>query len=239
LFLVLGAAGIVYGALLAMAQTDVKRLIACSSVSHLGYVVLGLFALTPAGVRGSVLQMVNHGLSTGLLFLLVGMIYERRHTRALEQYGGIATSMPVFAFFFVVAMLSSVGLPGLNGFVGEWLILLGAFQASPLVATFAVTGVIFGAVYLLSMTRRLLFGPVVHDENRSLPDLSAREIGILVPLVGLCAWIGLAPNGFLDKSAPSIDVLLERVGEARRSLETGAAPRPADHEAERAEGEAR
>ncbi len=226
LFLVLGAAGIVYGAFLAMAQTDVKRLIACSSVSHLGFVVLGLFALTPAGLRGSVLQMVNHGLSTGLLFLLVGTIYERRHTRAIEQYGGLATPMPIFAFFFVLAMLSSVGLPGLNGFVGEWLILLGAWQASPIVTVFAVTGVVLGAVYLLSVTRRLLFGPIVHEENRRLPDLSLREAGSMAPLLLLCGWIGLAPNSFLDKSARSIDLVLQRVDEARVRVETGSAPRP-------------
>jgi NADH-quinone oxidoreductase subunit M len=215
IFMVLGALGIVYGAFLALAQTDVKRLIACSSVSHLGYVVLGLFALNQAGIRGSVLQMVNHGLSTGLLFLLIGMIYERRHTRALDQYGGIASVMPVFAFFFVVAMLSSVGLPGLNGFVGEWLILLGSFQANPWLAAFAVLGVIFGAVYLLMATRKLLFGPVVHDENRRLPDLSGREVGLMVPIVLLCVWIGVQPNAFMDKTGPSIDLVLQRLEDAR------------------------
>ena len=145
-----------------MAQTDIKRLVACSSVSHLGYVVLGVFAMTQTGVSGGVLQMVNHGLSTGLLFLLVGMIYERRHTRALDQFGGIAATMPLFALFFVVAVLSSAGLPGLNGFPGEYLILLGTFQSSPWLAAIAVTGVIFGAVYLLMATRKVLFGPLVH-----------------------------------------------------------------------------
>ncbi len=230
LMMALGAAGIVYGAFLAMAQTDVKRLIACSSVSHLGYVVLGLFALTQAGVRGSVLQMVNHGLSTGLLFLLVGMVYERRHTRAIDQYGGIASSMPVFAFFFVVAMLSSVGLPGLNGFVGEWLILLGAFQSSPTLAVLATSGVIFGAIYLLSVTRRMLFGPIVHEENRTLTDLGIREIGLMIPIVLLCVAIGIRPNAFLDKSARSIDLVLERVEAARRTLKTGSAPQPSEEQ---------
>jgi NADH-quinone oxidoreductase subunit M len=225
----LGAAGIVYGALLAMAQTDVKRLVACSSVSHLGYVVLGLFAMTQAGVRGGVLQMVNHGLSTGLLFLLVGMIYERRHTRALDQYGGIASVMPVFALLFAVAMLSSVGLPGLNGFVGEYLILLGAFEAKPWICAIAVLGVILGAVYLLMATRKLLFGPVTRAENRGLPDLNAREVLLSVPVVALILWIGVAPNTFLDRTSGSVNALLVRIEAERNAaavLETGS-PRSA------------
>lgn len=211
----LGAAGIVYGALLALAQTDVKRLVACSSVSHLGYVVLGLFSMTQAGLRGGVLQMVNHGLSTGLLFLLVGMIYERRHSRALDEYGGIASVMPVFALLFAVAMLSSVGLPGLNGFVGEYLILLGAFEAQPWICAVAALGVIFGAVYLLMATRKLLFGPVTRAENRSLPDLTRREVLLSLPVVALIVWIGVAPNAFLDRSAGSVDALLGRIEAAR------------------------
>ncbi|MFT5051686.1 MAG: NADH-quinone oxidoreductase subunit M [Chlamydiales bacterium] len=223
LFMTLGTIGIVYGALLAMAQTDIKRLIACSSVSHLGYVVLGMFALTQAGMRGSVLQMINHGLSTGLLFLLVGMIYERRHTRLLDQFGGVAASMPVFAFFFVIAVLSSVGLPGLNGFVGEWLILLGAFESCPWLGTIAVSGVILGAVYLLVATRKMLFGPLERDENRNLKDLMPREIGLMIPIVLACVWIGVQPNPFLDKTASSIDAVLERVEAARADLEVGQA----------------
>ncbi|HEV8112846.1 MAG TPA: NADH-quinone oxidoreductase subunit M [Planctomycetota bacterium] len=219
----LGALGIVYGAFLSMAQTDVKRLVACSSVSHLGYVVLGLFAMTQAGVRGGVLQMVNHGLSTGLLFLLVGMIYERRHTRALDQYGGIAAVMPVFALLFVVAVLSSAGLPGLNGFVGEYLILLGAFGASPWLSAFAVLGVVFGAVYLLMATRRMLFGPVTREENRSLADLRPREILISLPIVALIVWIGVAPETFLSKTSGSVDAVLRRVADARAALPATAA----------------
>jgi NADH-quinone oxidoreductase subunit M len=211
----LGAAGIVYGALLAMAQTDVKRLVACSSVSHLGYVVLGLFAMTQAGFRGGVLQMVNHGLSTGLLFLLVGMIYERCHTRALDRFGGLAAVMPVFALLFVVAVLSSVGLPGLNGFVGEYLILLGAFESRPWIAAVAVLGVIFGAVYLLTATRKLLFGPVHREENRGLPDLTAREVLLSLPVVALIVWIGVAPEPFLARTSGSVDALLHRIGAAR------------------------
>jgi NADH-quinone oxidoreductase subunit M len=228
LFMAIGALGIVYGAFLAMAQTDIKRLVACSSVSHLGFVVMGLFALTTEGLRGSVLQMVNHGLSTGLLFLLVGMIYERRHTRDFDQYGGIASVMPVFALFFVFSMLSSVGLPSLNGFVGEYLILLGTFQASPLWAVVGVTGVIFGAVYLLMATRKLLFGPVTVEANRGLADLNLREVGLMLPLVALCVWIGLAPGSFLGKTAGSLDALVERLDALRPAVVEGAAlERPA------------
>ncbi|MDF1797765.1 MAG: NADH-quinone oxidoreductase subunit M [Planctomycetota bacterium] len=219
LFMALGAIGIVYGALLAMAQTDIKRLVACSSVSHLGFVVMGMFALTETGLRGSVLQMVNHGLSTGLLFLLIGMIYERRHTRAIADFGGVALSMPIFAFFFIVSMLSSVGLPGLNGFVGEFMILLGSFEASPLWGTIGVTGVIFGAIYLLSATRRLLFGPLTRKENEELQDLNLREVGLMVPLVLLCVWIGFKPNDFLSELDGSIDALVVRIEAAETQLQ--------------------
>ena len=236
LFLALGGLGIVYGALLAMAQTDLKRLIACSSVSHLGFVVMGLFALTPPGLRGAVLQMVNHGLSTGLLFLLVGMIYERRHSRALDRFGGIAATMPVFALFWVVTMLSSVGLPGLNGFVGEYLILAGTFQVAPLWAAVGVIGVVLGAVYLLSATRRMLFGPVIHDENRRLSDLNGREVGLMLPLVALVVWIGVQPNAFLGKTVGSLDVLAQRIEAVRADREIGrldASARPLPEEATR------
>src|SRR5262245_28846164 len=210
LSLAAGGIGIVYGALLAMAQQDLKRLIACSSVSHLGFVVLGLFALTGPALRGAVLQMVNHGLSTGLLFLLVGMIYERTHTRALERYGGIARVMPLFALFLVFTVLSSAGLPGLNGFVGEYLILAGTFAVSPQWAAVGVTGVVLGAVYLLVATRRVLFGPVTHPENERLPDLGAREVALMLPLCALVVWIGVQPNAFLAKCAPALDDIVER-----------------------------
>ncbi|MCC7012268.1 MAG: NADH-quinone oxidoreductase subunit M [Planctomycetes bacterium] len=212
----LGAIGIVYGALLAWAQTDLKRLIACSSVSHLGYVVLGLFALTPAGLSGGMLQMVNHGISTGLLFLLVGMIYERRHTRALEQFGGIATVMPVFALFWVFTVLSSVGLPGLNGFVGEYLILLGSFQSAPLWSVIGLSGVIFGAVYLLMATRKVLFGSVTIPANRTLADLNGREIALMLPLVALAIWIGVRPTDFTRKAEPGLALVSQRVLEAQQ-----------------------
>ena len=215
LFMALGAIGILYGAFLAMAQSDLKRLIACSSVSHLGFVVLGLFALNESGLRGSVLQMVNHGISTGLLFLLVGMIYERRHTRQIDQFGGIAASMPIFALCFVVAVLSSVGLPGLNGFVGEYMILLGAFLAEPLWGIIGVSGVIFGAVYLLSATRRVLFGAITHPENRHLPDATGRELAMLVPMLAFTVWIGIQPGHFLGPITPSLDALQVRIDDAR------------------------
>ena len=161
-------------------------------------------ALTETGMRGSILQMVNHGLSTGLLFLLIGMVYERRHTRLISDFGGIAASMPIFAVFFIISMLSSVGLPGLNGFVGEFMILAGSFEASPMWGAIGVTGVIFGAVYLLSATRRMLFGPLTRDENRNLTDINLREIGLMVPMVILCFWMGVQPNAFLDKLDGSI-----------------------------------
>ncbi|MCB9903487.1 MAG: NADH-quinone oxidoreductase subunit M [Planctomycetes bacterium] len=220
----LGAIGIVYGAFLAMAQTDIKRLVACSSVSHLGYVVLGLFALTRVGLAGSLIQMVNHGLSTGLLFLLVGMIYERRHTRQLDQYGGIASVMPIYAIFWTIAVLSSVGLPGLNGFVGEYLILLGAFEAIPFWAVVSVTGVIFGAIYLLMATRKLLYGPVVHEANRKLTDLNLREIGLMVPVVVLIVWIGVKPSYFLDRTEASVATIVERLDQARDGMQTAQLP---------------
>ena len=220
----LGALGIVYGAFLAMAQTDIKRLVACSSVSHLGYVVLGLFALTKVGMAGGLIQMVNHGLSTGLLFLLVGMIYERRHTRQLDQYGGIASVMPIYAIFWTIAVLSSVGLPGLNGFVGEYLILLGSYQAMPLWAVVGVTGVIFGAIYLLMATRKLLYGPVVHEANRQLTDLNPREIGLMIPVVVLIVWIGVKPSYFMDRTEASVAVIAERIDQARAGLQSAQLP---------------
>ncbi len=228
LMMVLGMLGIVYGAFLAMAQYDLKRLVACSSVSHLGYVLLGMFAFTQAGVRGSVLQMVNHGLSTGLLFLLIGMIYERRHTRLLDQFGGLARVMPLFALFFTLAVLSSVGLPGLNGFVGEYLILLGSFEAQPWITALAVTGVIFGAVYLLMATRKLLYGPLERPENKALSDINLREVGLMLPLIVLCFWIGFAPNTFLSRTDASVDALLARVAKARVTLAADA-PREPQH----------
>jgi len=216
---VLAVIGIIYGALVSMVQTDLKKLVAYSSVSHLGFVVLGIFALNEEGMQGSVIQMINHGLSTGALFLLVGMIYDRRHTRMIADFGGLAKQMPVYASFFMIVMLSSVGLPGLNGFVGEFLILLGAFKsqflASYWFAIFGATGVIFAAVYLLWSYQRVFFGKLDNPANHKLVDLSMREIVVLVPVVVFIVWIGFYPNTFLEKSALSSRQIIQQIQDAR------------------------
>jgi NADH-quinone oxidoreductase subunit M len=208
LIVVLAIIGIIYGAWVAYAQRDVKSLVAFSSVSHLGFVMLGIFALNAQGLSGSVLQMVNHGLSTGALFLLVGMISDRRHTRLIGEFGGLWKQMPVYAVLFLVVMLSSVGLPGLNGFVGEFLVLVGAFQANPWFAVFGALGVILAAVYLFSMFQRVFFGELTNPANRDLPDLDWREIATLVPVVILVVLIGVFPAPFLGPMQASISHLL-------------------------------
>jgi NADH-quinone oxidoreductase subunit M len=203
----LAVIGIVYGALVAMVQTDIKKLVAYSSVSHLGFVVLGIFSMTEEGIQGAMIQMINHGLSTGALFLIVGMLYDRRHTRDISQFGGLSKQMPVFAVFFMIVMLSSIGLPGLNGFVGEFLILLGSFKStflgSHVYTVVAATGVIFAAVYMLWMFQRVMFGKLTNPANQSLRDLSKREIAVLVPIVVFIVWIGVYPSTFLRASAAS------------------------------------
>lgn len=210
----LAVIGVIYGALVAMVQKDVKKLVAYSSVSHLGFVVLGLFAWNTTAVQGALIQMVNHGLSTGALFLVVGMIYDRRHTRQISDFGGITAVMPVFAVMFMIATLASIGLPGLNGFVGEFLILNGAFSSTvlgtPLYAILAATGVILAAVYMLWMFRRVMFGPIENDKNKGLTDLNAREIGLLIPLVVFMVWIGIRPIDFMKYSEVQIESLLEQ-----------------------------
>lgn len=215
---VLAVIGIIYGALVAMVQTDVKRLVAYSSVAHLGFVTLGIFSMTAEGVQGAVIQMVNHGLSTGMLFLLVGYIYDRRHTRQMSDFGGLARSMPVYAVFFAIAVFASVGLPGLNGFVGEYLTLIGAYVSPHLSTTWfailAATGVIFAAVYLLILFQRMFFGPITHEENRNLKDLNAMEIGIMIPMVIFIVWIGFQPNTFLrisESSSRAVVGVVEKV----------------------------
>jgi NADH-quinone oxidoreductase subunit M len=208
---ILAIIGIIYGAWVAMVQTDVKRLVAFSSVSHLGFVMLGMFALTVQGVQGSILQMINHGLSTGALFLVVGIIYERRHTRLIAEYGGIARVMPLYASFFMIFTLASIGLPGLNGFVGEFLILLGTFLVNKPRAIIAATGVIFAAVYMLWMYQRVFFGEVTNPKNFGLRDLNLREVVVLAPLVILIGWIGIYPKPFLERMEPSVNHLLERM----------------------------
>ena len=188
--------GILYGALVAMAQKDMKKLVAYSSVSHLGFVMLGLFALNGPGLNGSILQMINHGLSTGALFLLVGVIYERRHTRMIAEYGGISARMPAFATIFLIITMSSIGLPALNGFVGEFTILVGAFNRNWVWALMGAIGIVLGAAYMLWMYQRVFFGPLNNPENKELEDLNKREFAYLIPLVILCFWIGLYPRPF-------------------------------------------
>jgi len=189
----------------------VKKLVAYSSVSHMGFVVLGIFSGTMAGIQGSVLQMVSHGLSTGALFLLIGMIYDRRHTREIADFGGLWKPMPVFAVFFLVAMFSSIGLPGLNGFVGEFLILLGTFEVHRIFAILAAIGIILGAVYMLWMYQRVMYGDVTHDVNRHLNDMNGREIALMIPIVLLMFWIGIYPNTFLRKMDQSSAHLIEQM----------------------------
>jgi NADH-quinone oxidoreductase subunit M len=214
--ILLAIVGIIYGALVAMVQPDVKRLVAYSSVSHMGFVVLGLFSFTELGMQGAVYQMLNHGISTGALFLFVGMIYERRHTRLISDFGGLASSMPWFSALFVIACLSSVGLPFLNGFVGEFLILLGTWTSAAIlhsrIATMiAATGVIWAAVYILWMLQRVVFGKITKPENAELPDLNSREIGLLLPLLVLMLLMGVYPQPFLDRSKASVQAVRSRV----------------------------
>jgi NADH-quinone oxidoreductase subunit M len=216
LIMVLSVIGIVYGSLVAMVQSDIKKLVAYSSVAHLGFVMLGIFALNVHGLSGGVLQMVNHGLSTGALFILVGMLYERRHTRQIADFGGVARPMPVFAACFGVVTMSSIGLPMLNGFVGEFLILIGTFLAAPVFAIIATSGVVLAAAYMLWMFRRVMFGPVENPENRGLIDLGLREkivmLAMLIPII----WIGVYPNPLLRRIEPSVIELIHQL-EARRA----------------------
>ena len=198
----LAVVGIIYGALVAAVQVDVKRLVAYSSVAHLGFVMLGLFSFNQQAVDGAILQMVNHGISTGALFMLVGFIYDRRHTRLITDFGGLAAVMPVYYNFFLILMLSSVGLPGLNGFVGEFLILIGSFQVNWLMTLIATTGVILAAVYLLYVFRRMFFGDITHEENRRLRDLNPREVWAVLPLAVMALFIGLFPTLLLGRTTP-------------------------------------
>jgi NADH-quinone oxidoreductase subunit M len=208
----LAVIGIIYGAAVSYAQKDVKKLVAYSSVSHLGFVMLGLFALNPLGVQGGILQMVNHGLSTGALFIIVGMIYERRHTRDMEAFGGLWKIMPVYGALTLIVTLSSMGLPGLNGFVGEFTILLGAFGSdaigSPWYAGLAAIGVILAAIYMLYMFQKMFLGPAENPKNLELKDLNWREIITLIPLLIFIFWIGLYPKPFFALIAPAVDKLV-------------------------------
>jgi NADH-quinone oxidoreductase subunit M len=206
----LAVVGIVYGALVAMVQPDMKKLVAYSSVSHLGFIVLGIFSFTTQGTEGAVYQMLNHGVSTGALFMIVGMIYDRRHTRQIDEFGGLANRMPVYAAFFLIVTLSSIGLPGLNGFVGEFLILLGTFGASRARAAVAATGVILSAVYMLWMYQRVVWGEIKNERNASLMDIGGRERLMLVPLVIVMVWMGVYSNSFLRPMDSSVAKLMNQ-----------------------------
>ncbi|MGI8786822.1 MAG: complex I subunit 4 family protein [Pyrinomonadaceae bacterium] len=222
IFIILAIIGIIYGALVAMVQPDIKRLVAYSSVAHMGFVILGMFSFTEMGMQGAVYQMLNHGISTGALFLLVGFIYERRHTRATTEYGGIANVMPIYATIFVITTMASIGLPFLNGFVGEFLTMIGMWTSHALntingwnmnyiAAMFAGTGVIFAAVYMLWMVQRVFFGKLTNAKNKTLRDLNFREIGLIAPLLLLMVFMGVYPAPFLNRSREAVAAIQERV----------------------------
>ena len=211
IILILAVIGIIYGALVAMVQPDFKKLVAYSSVSHLGFVMLGIFALTLQSVQGALMVMINHGISTGALFLLVGIIYERRHSRLIDAYGGIARVVPMFAAALTFVSLSSIGLPGTNGFVGEFLVLIGSFRTYPVLTVISTTGVIFAAVYLLWAIQRILFNSLDKPENTEIPDLNRRELALLVPLIVVIIWLGVYPAPVLRRMEGSAQVLIDRV----------------------------
>jgi NADH-quinone oxidoreductase subunit M len=211
---VLSIIGIIYGALVTLVQKDMKRLIAYSSVSHLGFVMLGMFALNPMGLKGSVIQMINHGISTGALFLLVGIIYERRHSRDIADYGGLAKQMPMFATLFLIAALSSMGLPALNGFIGEFTILLGVANRNIWWAVFAAIGIVLGAAYLLWLYQRVFWGPLDNPANRTVRDLNRRELAMLVALSAVMVWIGIYPKPIFEVIEKPVEYVVRKVDPA-------------------------
>ncbi|MEZ5813592.1 MAG: NADH-quinone oxidoreductase subunit M [Alphaproteobacteria bacterium] len=220
----LSVIAIIYTSLVALVQEDMKKLIAYSSVAHMGFVTLGIFTATTQGIEGGIFQMISHGLISGALFLCVGVVYDRLHTREIERYGGIVKNMPKYATVFMILMLGSVGLPGTSGFVGEFLVLLGAFQANTFVAALAATGVILGAAYMLILYRRVVFGPRVNNDALSMPDLNQREAGLLISLVLLVLWLGVFPGTVMDKVSPSVNKLITDYNaklEAAAGLEAG------------------
>jgi NADH-quinone oxidoreductase subunit M len=218
--------GIVYGALCAMAQQDWKRLVAYSSVSHMAMVMLGMFALNPVGIMGSIVQQLNHGISTGALFLIVGIVYERRHTRAISEYGGLSKVMPVYATIFLIMTMSSIGLPALNGFIGELLILQGVFITSKMWAAFAASGVVLGAAYMLWLYQRTMFGKIENPKNEHLRDLNLREVATFAPLLILSVWIGLYPAPFLERLRTSVNNVVARVNPTYPTTVAGLKPSP-------------
>ena len=223
--LTLGVAGIIYAAWVAAVQPDAKKLVAYTSVAHMGFVMIGVFALTVNGLQGGLVVMISHGVSTGALFLLLGMMYERRHSRLIEDFGGIGRVAPMFATAFVITALASIGLPGTSGFIGEFLALIGTFETHAVTAIVAATGVIFAAYYMLPMAQRVLFNKLDKPENRSFADLSRREMVVLGPLVALMIWVGVHPTPFLERMEPSVQVVLERVEGARTAAQRSAPER--------------
>jgi len=224
IMLVLSVVGIIYGALVCMMQKDMKKLIAYSSVSHLAFCTLGIFALTPNGLSGSVIQQINHGISTGALFLIVGVLYERRHTRLISEYGGLSTPMPNFAAIYMIATLSSLGLPLLNGFIGEFVILRGTYEVNVRYVAWAVIGIVLGAAYLLWLYQRVMFGPVTNPANEHLPDLNAREYATLIPLVILAFWIGIYPKPLFQVLERPVQQIVEQVNPGYYGAERASAP---------------
>jgi len=223
--------GIIYGALVSLVQKDMKKLVAYSSVSHLGFVMLGMFALNPMGLKGSVLQMINHGISTGALFLLVGIIYERRHTRMIAEYGGLAKQMPMYAALFLIAALSSMGLPALNGFIGEFTILVGAANVSIWWAVFASVGIVLGAAYLLWLYQRVFWGPLDNPENQHVTDVNGREMALMFALIACMVWIGVYPKPFFEPLEEPVNYIVKKVDPTyfdRHPLEYPAAERVAE-----------
>jgi NADH-quinone oxidoreductase subunit M len=212
---ILAIVGIIYGALVAMVQPDMKKLVAYSSVAHLGFVVLGIFTFTMSGIEGAIYQMCNHGVSTGALFILVGMLYDRRHTRLIKEFGGLATPLPVYSTFFMIVALSSLGLPMLNGFVGEFLIIVGAFHVRPLFGALAAVGVVLAAVYLLWMYQRVFFGRVTNEKNQNLPDCTGREKIMLAAVVVVILWMGIYPAPFLRRLDLGAAQVIQRIEYSR------------------------
>jgi NADH-quinone oxidoreductase subunit M len=215
-FIALSAIGIIYGSLMAMAQSDIKKLVAYSSVAHLGFCMLGIFSGTQEGTQGALLQMVNHGLSTGALFLLVGVIYEKTHRRGIDDFGGMAKVMPIYAILFMIVTLSSIGLPGLNGFVGEFLVLFGSFKHHPVATAFAAVGVVLGAVYMLQLYRNVFFGPVTRPEREKIGDVEKGDLVYLLPIVALIILLGVLPNLVLEKTEPSIKAVVNKFTQTQK-----------------------
>jgi NADH-quinone oxidoreductase subunit M len=226
LMFALSAIAVIYTSFVALAQTDMKKLIAYSSIAHMGFVTMGVFAVTSEAVTGAMIQMLSHGLVSAALFLIVGVVYDRLHTRDIDRYGGLADTMPAYAFVFMCMMLASIGLPGTSGFVGEFLVLIGVFRVSTLEAFLAGTGLFLGAMYMLYLYRRVIFGTITRDEVRAMPDLNAREKLVFAPLLALVLWMGVYPEPFLAPIRTSVDALVERVATVQKQARAGAAHSP-------------